>query len=213
MATAHNGQHRDLDRPSRTMRFDRSGLGVGQSEPGPVQPGARVMAEKSLGHSGRRFVVVAVAVVLLTWGGLYLAFQSWRARYRERVAYGATHVVAVIDPLKAVTPPDVEPAAWLDAVDETRAMLTTVVGSNLLDRDEMNRLGAELDHSVARASAHPQSAKTELAGIWNNLADRAEFLFQDSRSPTLDRHPRPKILPARPGKPKLDTNSRDFLKQ
>ena len=46
------------------------------------------------GHSGRLFVVVAVIVVLLTWGGLYVAFTRWRAHYRERVAYGASRVVS-----------------------------------------------------------------------------------------------------------------------
>ena len=63
-------------------------------------------------------------------------------------------------------------------------MLTTVVASNLLDRDEMDKLARELDHFVARARAHPETARTELAAIWNEMADRAEFLFQDSRSPT-----------------------------
>ena len=75
----------------------------------------------------------------------------------------------------------------------------TVVGSNLLDIDEMDKLRTELDQSVKRVQAHPESGRDELAAIWNEMADRAEFLFQDSRSPTLDRHPRPKILPAEAG--------------
>ena len=86
-------------------------------------PTTRSSAEAGQGHSGRRFVVVAVVVVLLTWGGLYLAFQRWRANYRERVAYGTSHVVSAIDPLKEVVPPGVDPAAWRDAVEKTHAML------------------------------------------------------------------------------------------
>jgi hypothetical protein len=158
------------------------------------------MTDMDHGHSGRRFVVVAVVVVLLTWGGLFLAFKRWRADYRERVAYGASHIVSTVDRLKEVIPPKIEPAEWRDAVDKTHAMLMTVVGSNLLDLAEMDKLRVELDQCVSRAKAHPETAKTELATIWNNMADRAEFLFQDSRSPTLDRHVRPRILPPRPVK-------------
>ena len=99
-------------------------------------------------------------------------------------------------------------AAWRDAIDKTRAMLTTVVGSNLLDLDDMDQLRAELDQCVARAQAHPESARTELAAIWDHMADRAEFLFQDSRSPTQDRHVRPKILPERPEKGQGQAGSR-----
>jgi hypothetical protein len=145
-------------------------------------------------------VVVAVIVVLLTWGVLYIAFQRWRANYRARVAYGTSNVVPVIDPLKKVTPPGVDSTAWRDAVDKTHAMLTTVVGSNLLDRDAMDKLRLELGQRVARVQSHPETATNELAAIWNEMADRAEFLFQDSRAPTQDRHVRPEILAPRPPK-------------
>ena len=79
-------------------------------------------------------------------------------------------------------------------------MLTTLVSSNLLDFSEMDKLRGELDGFVTRIQAHPESAKTSWPAIWNEMADRAEFLFQDSRAPTRDRHVRPKILPPRPGK-------------
>ena len=98
-------------------------------------------------------------------------------------------------PLKEVTPPGVDATSWRDAVDKTHAMLTTVVGSNLLDLNDMDRLRVELDERVARVKSHPETAPTELAAIWDEMADRAEFLFQDSRAPTQDRHTRPKILP------------------
>ncbi len=179
------------------MRFDHSGSNPGGSFPDAQNPGAQLAIGAHEGHSGRRFVAVAAVVVLFTWGSLYLAFRGWRASYRERVAYGVSHVVSVIEPLWKITPPGMEPRAWADALEETRAMLTTVVSSNVLDVDEMNRLKAELEESVAETLAHPESATDNLAGVWNKMSNRAEFLFQDSRSPDHLRHPRPKILPPR----------------
>jgi hypothetical protein len=200
MAPKRNGRRNGFHHSSLKLRFDDFGSTLRRNDPGTRRADASVMIEMGQGHSGRRFVVIAVVVVLLIWGGLYVAFQRWRASYRERVAYGESHVVTAVDPLKQVTPPDVEPAAWRDAVDKTRAMLKTLVASNLLDLKDMDKLRVELDQFVARVEAHPEAAKTELAAIWNEMADRAEFLFQDSRSPTHDRHVRPKILPDRPAK-------------
>ena len=114
--------------------------------------------------------------------------------------YGATQVVPAIDPLRSIVPPNVDRAAWRDAVDQTRAMLLTVTGSNLLDVKDMERLRAELSQHVDRARDHPEAAVGELAAIWNHVADRGEFLLRDSRSLSGDRHPRPKFLPPRPVK-------------
>jgi hypothetical protein len=198
MARAQNGRHNGARHSSRSLRFDdvRPGLCGNDGETRPVD--ASVTTEAEDGHSGRRFVVVAVVVVLLTWGGLYLAFHRWRANYRARVEYGTSNVVPAIDLLNELTPPGVSPPAWRDAIDKTRAMLTTVVASNLLDLEEMDKLRLELGERVAKAQSHPETAMTELADIWNEMADRAEFLFQDSRAPSQDRHVRPKILPPRP---------------
>jgi hypothetical protein len=107
-------------------------------------------------------------------------------------------VVPAIEPMAAIVPPGVEPAVWRDAVNQTRAMLATVTASNLLGIDEMRALRAELDQAVARARAHPETALNDLAEVWNTIADRAEFLLKDERSPGGDRHPRPKTLPPRP---------------
>jgi hypothetical protein len=200
MSPSPTGKHNGFHDPSRTLRFDDYGATPRETGPGHRRSDGLITAEAGSGHSGRRFVVVAVVVVLCTWGGLYLAFQRWRASYRERAAYGASHVVSAIDPLKEVAPPGVDPVVWRKAVDETHAMLLTVVGSNLLDLDDMKKLRLELDQFVARVQAHPETAQTELAAIWDTLADRAEFLFQDSKDPTRDRHVRPKILPPRPAK-------------
>jgi hypothetical protein len=200
MTTTRNGQPPGSQKRVRKLRFDDLASSSGGNTSGSRHSEIPATGDAVEGHSGRKFVIVAALVVLATWGGLYLAFRTWRTRYLERAAYGASHVVSAIDPLKEVVPPGTEPRAWRDAVDRTHAMLMTVVGSNLLDVDEMDKLRTELDRSVKRVLDHPESGRDELAAIWNAMADRAEFLFQDSRSPTMDRHPRPKILPARPVK-------------
>jgi len=154
------------------------------------------------GHSGRRFVLVAGLTLVVLWGALFVIFRDWRAKYRARVAYGGTHVVGALDPLEAIVPADVQPDEWRDAVGQTRAMLTTVISSNLLDFKEMDRLHAEIDQFVARARAHPETGPLELAAIWNEMTERAEFLFRDNRSADGNRHLRPKLLPPRPEKPR-----------
>jgi hypothetical protein len=153
------------------------------------------------GHSGRRFVLVAGLVLVVLWGVLFAVFSNWRARYRARAAYGLTHVVTALDPLEAIVPANVSPDEWHDAVDRTKAMLKTVVSSNLLDLTEMKRLHAEIDQFVARARAQAETGPRELAGIWDLMTERAQFLFRDSRYPDGTRHVRPKLLPPEPGKP------------
>jgi hypothetical protein len=64
----------------------------------------------------------------------------------------------------------------------------------------MDNFRAELDQHVARATDRPETAVQELADIWDEVADRGEFLFNDSRSVSGIRHPRPKLLPPRTGK-------------
>ena len=84
---------------------------------------------------------------------------------------------------------------WRDAVDQTRAMLLTVTGSNLLDVPDMVELQVELIQHVRQGCRHPATAVGELAEIWNEVADRGEFLFRDSRSLSGERHPRPRSCP------------------
>jgi hypothetical protein len=201
MSTAHNGYHRENHDPNRRLRFDNLASVVTGDSAGTNS--GRVTATAELlprGHSGRRFVLVAGFAVLLIWGALYLIFREWRAKYRERAAYGLTQVVPAIDPLSEIAPPAVDSRAWRDAVQETHALLVTVTGSNLLDIKDMQQLRAELARAVARARSDPETAVRELAAIWNTLSDRAEFLLKDSRSASGERHPRPKILPPRPKK-------------
>ncbi len=140
-------------------------------------------------------------VLLAIWGTLYLLFRDWRARYHKRALYGVSYVVPAIDPMARLEPPDVAPEAWRDAVAQTKSMLLTVTSSNLLDENQMRELQTELEGAAERSVADPKRAVTELATIWNTIADRGEFLLKDSRSADGVRHPRPKILPPRPAKP------------
>jgi hypothetical protein len=146
-------------------------------------------------------VLVSGLVLLTIWGILYLVFRDWRAHYRERALYGATYVVPAIDPMARVEPTGVSPEAWRDAVASTKSMLLSVTNSNLLDEEQMRELRSELEGAATRSSADPKCAVAELATIWNNIADRGEFLLKDSKSPGGDRHPRPKLLPPKPAKP------------
>jgi hypothetical protein len=142
-------------------------------------------------HSGRRFVIGAGLVLVLLWGTLQVVFRVWRSGYRSRAAFGASQVAPAIDPLAGVVPTEVDAEAWRQAVAETHAALVTLTAANLLDRSQMQSLRADLAARVARARARPDTARDELASLWDELADRA--------GPILDpRHPRPKLLPPRP---------------
>jgi hypothetical protein len=150
------------------------------------------------GHSGRRFVLIAGLVLLAIWATLYLLFRDWKARYQQRALRAAAYVLPAIDPLAQVNPPDIPAAAWRDAIAQTQSMLLTVTRSNLLDDQQMRTLRTEVEGAAARSLADPKRALTELASIWNYVADRGDFLLRDSRSASGERHPRPKILPPRP---------------
>src|SRR5262245_17195809 len=88
MAKSQNGQHIGPRHPSRSLRFDAIRSRLRGSERETRQAGAPIITEGANGLSGRRFVVIAVVLVLLIWAGLYVAFYRWRTDYRGRVAYG-----------------------------------------------------------------------------------------------------------------------------
>jgi len=189
MASRPNSHSDDL--VSRRFRFDDlTSARVRNSAP----------AGDSSGHSGRRLVLAAGASILILWGSLYLIFRDWRTRYQARVDFGATQVVPVIDELAKVVPPGVDGQAWRDAVWETHSMLVSVTGANLLDIQQMQSLRAELELAVARARAHPETARDELAAVWSAMSDRAEFLLEEGSSGRRRAHPRPTILPPLPVK-------------
>jgi hypothetical protein len=193
MPTAHESQQPGYRDPTRRLRFDgTSSIARRHKEWSSLSRAGTLPA----GHSGKRLVIVAGFTVLVLWGVLNLVFRDWRERYRERAAYGSTAVVPAIDPLAQVQPPGVSADAWLEAVLETRSMLTTVTSSNLLDLNEMKALRSELDQVVGRALDRPETACDQLASLWDMIGERAEFLFRDSRSQSGERHRRPEILPS-----------------
>ena len=119
--------------------------------------------------------------------GPALAFREWRARYRERAAFGAGQVATAIDPLAEVVPPGVPPHAWHEAVTDAHAMLVTLTASNLLDLEQMSGLRDEIAAQVA--AARPETARDDLARLWDGLAARA--------GPNVaGRHPYPALLPS-----------------
>ena len=189
MASRPNGPPEDL--VSRRIRFDDlTSTRVHTSVPEGV----------SSEHSGRRLVLVAGAIILILWGSLYLVFRDWRTRYRARADFGATQVAPVIDAIAKVAPPGVDGQAWRDAVRETHSMLVSVTGANLLDIEQMQSLRAELEQAVARAETQPETARDELAGVWNAMSERVEFLLEEGSSGRRKAHSRPTILPPRPVK-------------
>jgi hypothetical protein len=194
--------------PGRKVRLDDlpSNVTWGYARQ-PAREGlAARVANREPGHSGRRFVLVAGLVFLALWGVLYLLFRDWRARYYQRALYGASYVVPAIDPMARIDPPGVSPKDWRVAVASTKSMLLTVTSSNLLDQRQLQELHSRLEAAAARSTADPTRAIAELAAIWNNIADRGEFLLKDSKSAGGERHPRPKILPPRPPKPARNTS-------
>ena len=88
-------------------------------------------------------------------------------------------------------------------------MLVSVTGANLLDLRQMEALREELRQITARARDHPEAARDELAGIWNAMSDRAEFVLQEGTSGRKKGHPRPAILPPRPVKSKRPESAQD----
>jgi hypothetical protein len=193
MSSARNGQDQSHREQARQLRFDDMAAIVVRKSTGPRDTDETAVLVR--GHSGQQLVVVAGIIVLLISGTLYLVFREWRTKYRERAQYGATQVVPIIDPLSGVMPPGIDVAAWRDAVEQTRAMLITVTASNLLDKPDMVELKVTLAQHVRQGCRHPAMAVDKLAEIWNDVADRGEFLFRDSRSLSGERHPRPRILP------------------
>lgn len=164
--------------PIRRLRIDEFGMAAGNAG-GPGEAPA---------HSGRRVVVAAGLALLVLWGVLWLTFRQWRAGYRERAAFGAAQVATAVDPLAGVVPPGTDAEAWRGAVAQTHAMLVTLTAANLLDRAQMQSLRDDIAARVARARARPETARDELAGLWDHMTERAGPIL-------APRHPRPKLLP------------------
>ena len=193
------GNHRD---PTRRLRHDDLASVIAQTyAPRPGRPATGDDADRlspwlPRSHSGRRFVIMAGLAVLLIWGvalsGLPRMAGALSRACRLRGEPGRP---GDRPDGRDRSRPTSNPASWRDAVSQTRAMLLTVTGVELARHRRDAGLRDELDQAVGRARAHPETAVAELAGVWNAIADRAEFLLKDSRSRSGDRHPRPAILP------------------
>ena len=148
-------------------------------------------------RSGRRVVSAIVLTVLLVWFGLDRAFRSWTARYQARASFGATQVAPTVDPLANMVPPAIAPDAWNRAVTDTHAMLVALTGSGLLDEGQMETLRLHLANQVHLATLHPETARSILAQIWDDLERSAgptlapDLIPPPPNSRHAKRHPRP----------------------
>jgi hypothetical protein len=177
MVTVWNGNAGN--RPVRRLRFDGYPPNLERQTTARPRVG---------GHSGRRAVIAVVLAIMVLAGGLALAFRDWRIRYRARAAFGARQVASAIDPLAELVPPGFSRGAWRRTVAEAHAMLVTLTASNMLDLSDMYALRADLAARVRRA--RPETARADLAALWDELARRA--------GPNLvKRHPRPESLSER----------------
>lgn len=144
--------------------------------------------------SGRVFVTTAIAVILLLAGVLGLAFRGWKSQYEARVAHGDAVVVKAVEPLTALAPPNVSAPDWSAAVAETRAMLKTVVRSNLLDIPQMDDFAARIARAVDAARLHPETAPEALGAIWDDVENGPGFVREII---ARRKHVRPACLPTR----------------
>jgi hypothetical protein len=135
-------------------------------------------------HSGRWFVVAAVFGILTIWGSLQVLFQNWRARYRERTAFGRRELPHVVDGLARIKPPELSVDEWRRMVSDTHAMLEMLVGANLLDHAGTVALRNDLNERVAQT--RPNTALDDMIRIWSDMDAKA--------GPALLRAPRPSWL-------------------
>jgi hypothetical protein len=146
-----------------------------------LNSGLRVLGRQ---FSGQRFVIVSLVVMVLVWGGLYLAFLAWRGRYREQTAFARSQIPPVVDGLLRARPPDVPEPEWRLIVHQTRSMLDMLMGANLLDRVSILALRADLMTRVS--SSRPTTALNDVIRIWSDMKFRA--------GPSLTRAERPALI-------------------
>ena len=121
-----------------------------------------------------------------------------------------TQVVPAIDPLANITPPPVDPIAWRDAVQRTRAMLVTVISSNLLDISEMRQLRTELEQSVARGRTHPKRCLANWPQSGTARRTGLDSCLRTAGPRVAIAILRPKILPPRSKKVRTSADQSDL---
>lgn len=149
---------------------------------GRAGTGLRLLG-KEHGSSGRRLVLAGVASILALWGLLYLVFIVWRSDYRQLADYGVREVLPALDPLARLQPPGIRPGEWAETIDATRAMVKRITSSGALDRSQMEALRAELATVAGRS--RPETAVSDLVGLWSDMEDRAGPLLADTAYPRL----------------------------
>lgn len=137
-----------------------------------MNDGPQAKAKEPEFVSGRKFIIGLVMVVLTCWGGLWLAFQSWRANYEEKAQIGR-EVARKIRPLVDFRPESISPSQWEDTVDHAEAMLIAVTGSNLLNGEQLVELGQQVQELVDQAHDQPERSVSLLKSLWDDLSRRA----------------------------------------
>ena len=153
-------------------------------------------ASSERGISGRRFVLGAIASMLVGTAAVQALFRAWRRKFQARMELGNREVVASVEPLAAIIPndrPDLDPKTWKTTVEQAQAMLRSVVASNMLDDTALLALGADLRSQVARA--RPETVRALLSKIWDDIIRKA--------GPNIaKRHAKPALLePRKTGSP------------
>ena len=158
---------------------------------GPTTPPSDPPVVPPLGreHSGKKFVIGSLIVILMIWAVLFLSFRDWKGRHQRAAAFGRSEVAAAVDPLASRVPPEVDARVWKQAVEDSHAMLEAVTGAGLLDRSKMEELLAELLGRFRQTT--PESARDDLRWLWDQMEARA--------GPILTRRAeRPPLVPPRP---------------
>jgi hypothetical protein len=156
------------------------GNGHGGDGAAGLCPAARADTAPASDGSGRRFVLAAGFVVAAFSLALFVAFRQWKARHEELADYGARRVAPMVQPLADRVPPGQAPADWARVVAQGHGLLVGLTASGALDREQMRRLGDEVQLRVD--IARPATSAEILNTLWTDLEARA--------GPTLTRAPR-----------------------
>lgn len=148
------------------------------------------------GVNGRRFVIIALAAILLAWGTVFAILAPGLWSHRKRIEFGRKEVAPAVLGFQKVEPPGVDLRDWDRAVGDTRSLVMDATRSGGLTIEEATALRDDISATADRAAARPETAVRELADLWDRVAEIARRV-RPAGSQHLDRsHPRPPLLPA-----------------